>query len=96
MSELRIFWNPESTIWKQIMKENAMTEFTIVRESTKGKITKLVLGMDAAIGPDHSDVTQFHRFQTIEKSDGMKIYVNKIRSKTYNFPYADYFDIIER
>jgi hypothetical protein len=78
------------------MKANAMSEFTNKDVTKNGKFSTFVLKMSAPIGPKTADVHQTHTFSESKDEQGRKIRIINIENKTLNFPYADYFNLIER
>ena len=77
------------------MIENEMSEFKNSNETDKGKTSNFVVKMNAPIGPKQADLEMTHTF-TNEENNSNKVLVNEITHKTFNYPYADYFDIIHR
>merc|ERR1711973_346327 len=89
------FWNPDSKIWQESMKDNEMTNFVNSDVTETSKKSTFVVKMSAPIGPKTADIVMTHDFKTFEDGETV-IFVNEIQHETLNFPYADYFDIIHR
>lgn len=78
------------------MKENLMSDFKTLETTDKGKKCSFQLKMNAPIGPKHATVEMYHVYHNFTAENGNEVLCSEIENKTLNFPYADYFDIIER
>lgn len=77
------------------MDQNGMSDFKTSLKTEDGMKSTFVVKMSAPVGPKTADMDQTHTFTT-ELTETGKKYVNEIENKTLNFPYGDYFDIVER
>lgn len=86
-------WNPHSALYKDLMSVSDMTNF-INFEDESGQYSKFTAKMNAPVGPSEAEITMHHHFSSA-KINGKSILENEIVNKMVDFPFSDYFDVIQ-
>lgn len=91
----RLFWDPNSRLWNSFLEDSEMTNFRNYDETKFGKKSSFVMGMHSPIGPKTANVEMIHEFHNVSTPTGTT-YVNEITHLVLDYPYADYFNIMDR
>ena len=87
------FWNTESPIWNEILQANEMFDY---KSSADGLTSTTSIKMNAPIGPKVAKLIMHHNKSIYKTKNKKTVYRNDVQNLMVDFPFGDYFNIIER